>query len=457
MNKIFPFIAFVMIALVVITGCKKDDHTGYSTLEPVTGVTLTITPNFTSPVTLVEADSTFNYTVTMNQAQLVDVKLYVSVTATSATAGEDFDYLGSITIPAGGTTASGWIKIMQDDVFEEEETLTIEVGDATFANADLTPVSYSFTLQNYSEEDLQVTLAWEPSTDIYDTHGDLYTGDGLADMILTIYDVTGDSVFAQADGSTYEELILSHNIADGEYRVMASFYGVTDLGDQGSADLNLSVNAFQVGIQDNTLDFENVLNTVNNIDNTIYLAVIDKVGSTWTLSEFGGFTAAEIDFASAVWSDGLGDGWMSDYMYPNHVVIAGSTGEYTIEGICWEWMSDFWGETYTNTVAVDIVFNDDGTIVIPDQYYATTIYNDAPYDYNIYTDADATSTWNRFMTPVALTINYQMDQDGFLPAVYFGGSQYNDNTYFICDIVQTSVKGPRNISKPKKVNVKKPY
>ena len=74
----------------------------------------------------------------------------------------------------------------------------------------------------------------------------------------------------------------------------------------------------------------------------------------------------------------------------------------------------------------------------------TTEYDGAPYDYNIY----GTGTWNRMMKPASLEIHYQLDQDGFLPAIYYGGSAYNDNDYFLADIVAASAKGRTNPVSP---------
>lgn len=65
-------------------------------------------------------------------------------------------------------------------------------------------------------------------------------------------------------------------------------------------------------------------------------------------------------------------------MYANQVVIAGTTGNYTIDGINFGWMADWWGEVivsggtlvYTNPTAT--------TIDIPLQKYCKTTWNGAP-------------------------------------------------------------------------------
>ena len=450
MKKIKILSIFLML-IIAFAGCKKDDFTGHSTQVP-TNPTITVDLG-TIPTVIDGVTQKHKITLNMDVAQIVDVAVHITVLDGTATQDEDYSVPNVVTIAAGRTSASFEVTFIPDENYEPTETFKIQIGDERTANASINPVTQNYSIINYTENDLKVGLSWAAATDVYDVNGNLYDDDVLADMILTVYDVTGDSVLIEADGGTFEELILADSIADGEYRVLASFFGVEDLGDQGSVDLNLSVNAYQIGIQDATLSFDEALNTVANIDNTIYLTVIDKIGSTWTMTEFGGFTADELDFASATWNDGLGDGWMPDFMYPNQVVIAGTTGSYTIDGLSFGWMVDFWGETITTSTPVNITFSDDGSLEILFQYTMTTDYGGNPYDYDIYSES---GSWNRYMTPIALTIIYQLDQDGFIPAEYYGGTAYNENDYFIADIIQTGVK-KRSINKPKKVNVNKPY
>jgi hypothetical protein len=432
MKNILSLIAFVTIIGLIITGCKKeDDGTGYSTLVPVSGVTVTITPDFTSDVDIVEQDSVFTYTVSLNQAQLADVKLVVNVTGGTATAGEDFDYLGVITIPTGSTTASGWIKVMSDDIFEEQETFTIQVGDATTANVSLTPATYNFTLTNYTDGDFLVELSWDGG-EVFDVDGDPISATALADMRFLIFDDTF-TYLTEFDGSGFEGVNFLSTGPDATYYLAVAFYSVIDLGDQtGSGiDLDFFIDYQQNGIKAGSFVFPAGLNTVANIDNTLFLVSVTKAGNDWTISPFEGFKESDIDFAASTWN-GLDGAFFADETYPNEVVTAGTSGAYTIDGLNFGWMLDVWGETVTTSTPVTITFNDDGTLVIPDQYYMTTDYAGSPYDYNI----SGTGTWNQFLLPVAMVINYEMDQDGFLVANYWSSG----TDTFMADLVYGSAK-----------------
>jgi len=434
--KNIKILSIFLMLVIVFAGCKKkDDFTGHSQLVPTNP---TITVDFgTIPTVIDGVKQSHTVTLNMDVAQIVDVIVHITVLEEgTATQGEDFDVPSVVTIKAGRTSASFDVTFLPDEAYEETETFTIQVGDERTANAAITPVTQEFSMLNYTEDDLKVGLSWLSPDDIYDVNGEVYDATDLANMILTVYDITGDSVLIEADGDGLKELILSDTIADGNYRVYTSFKEAIDLGDQGGVDLDLSVSAYQIGIQDGSIGFEAALNTSSNINNTLHLTIINKAGNVWTMTEFEGFLASDLDFASAIWSDGLGDGWMPDFMLPNQVVLAGTSGSYTIDGLNFGWMVNVWGETVTTSTPVNITFADDGTLEILDQYYMTTDYAGDPYDYNI----SGTGTWNIKMTPIALEIHYEMDQDGFLLSEWGVANEYSDYPYFIADIIQSSSK-----------------
>jgi hypothetical protein len=75
-------------------------------------------------------------------------------------------------------------------------------------------------------------------------------------------------------------------------------------------------------------------------------------------------------------------------------------------------MENFWGETVINQVPVTMTIDGAGNITIPDQYIFTTLYDGAEYEYHIYgTGVLNTCDGN-------ITLNYEMDQDGFKVATY---------------------------------------
>lgn len=443
--KIFNKILIILIPAMVLFGCKKEDYTGHSSETPTSP---TITVDVSEVPTSAVSDltkSTYAINLTMDVAQIVDVKVHVTLDAENSTAtlGEDFSYDGSAVIEAGRTSATLYVSILSDEIAEDEETFTLTIGDQRTANATISPVDVTFKISNATNTSLVTSLSW--SSDVYDVTGNAIAPTDLADLVYSLVDKNTFEVILQEDGGSFESMILEDTLDDGDYLVMVSFYEAMDLGDQGGANLSLMLEFDQLGTQSGSLVAENALNTSSNLESQFFFAKITKAGSTWTVEDFEGFAASDLDFASDTWNDGLGDGWYPDYMYANQVVITGTTGSYQINGLGFAWMEGFWGETITDSTAVDITFSDDGTLEIADQYNMTTDYEGDPYDYNIY----GTGTWNRKMLPVALNIQYQLDQDGFLPAQYYGGSQYNENDYFLADIIAAGAKGKTRTVSPK--------
>lgn len=422
MKNLISFITFIIIMGLIITSCDDDDYTGYSTLKPVDGVTLTVTPSFTSSVTMVEKDSTFEYTLELSEAQAVDVKVYAYVTDATATEGGDFTYTGNITIPAGSTSAKGIISILSDDLMEETETFTIQIGNQTVANVTYTPVSFDFTINNYTEDNLDVEMSWD--TEVYDQYGDLIDPTDVADMILSIYNAS-DVLVAQADGGSFEHAVLSSTLADGSYYVVASFYAVEQYPDP--VDIDITLDFTKLGVFTTTLsnNYVGLLQT-NLCGVELQLAEIVKSGSSYTISE-NIVTEFGINNGTFVGNYGGEDG-LSDY-YAADVDIAVSGGDVTIVGLCDEWMVDWWGETITNQVPVVVTFNADGTLSIAEQYYITTDYAGDPYDYSI-----AGSGTYSLCDPISLHIEYDLNNttDGYWVGELLEG--YGYESYFTADL-----------------------
>ena len=140
----------------IIISCEEDQQVGASIQTP-SSPTIAIDLGFTNP-TLIEDDTEFTYTVSLSEVQIVDVKLHVSQVGGTASA-DDYEMTSLISIPAGYLSASGTIKILTDDLIEDTETLQVQIGSITTANAALTPVTTEFTILNYTDGDLVVDLA----------------------------------------------------------------------------------------------------------------------------------------------------------------------------------------------------------------------------------------------------------------------------------------------------------
>ena len=454
MKKI-NIITFFAALIIFMSGCEEEDYTGYSTLVPTNP---TITVDFGTIATVSDGlKSTHTVNLTMSEAQIVDVAVHVFVSAGDATEGADFTLsTGVVTINAGRTTGKFVVSVLPDELVEATETFDVTVGDERTANATIAPVTATFTITNATSDNLALSLSW--AGDAYETEtGDAIDATDIADMIFLVQDMSFATV-GGADGASFEDILLDQTLADGDYYLATAFYAAMD----ASIDLDFSLDYSQVGVQSGGFSYSGAMNTSANIDNTLYLAKLTKAGTTFTISEFEGFVASDIDFASSSWNDGAGDGCGYGGFFANEVVIAGTDGSYTIDGLNYAWMLNAWGETVKSSTPMGITFNNDGTLSVAEGAYMITLYDsdddgiDEEFTYRL---VNHNGTWNQYMLPVSLTINYDM-MDG---ADTEWGSWLYDNGYsstptFIADIIQGSSAKKRTVNTPNKpIENIKPY
>lgn len=270
--------------LFTITGlvysCDNEDFTGDSDLTPTNP---TVTIEFDSAVftrSFIEQDSTVTFTVTLSTTQVVDVAVYVIVTGGNATPGEDFTFTDRLVIPAYRTSASGEIKISADELTEETETFTIQVGDERTANASITPQTISFELMNEASDDLDLHLSWDVS-DVFNPDGSLISPTAMADLIFYVLESDG-TTFDSADGASFEDLTLDASAPDGDYTIAVGVYAFDS---PIEATIDLFFDATQTGVQSASVSYAGALTTTNCLSDIVYLATITKVGSTYTITE----------------------------------------------------------------------------------------------------------------------------------------------------------------------------
>ncbi len=95
--------------------------------------------------------------------------------------------------------------------------------------------------------------------------------------------------------------------------------------------------------------------------------------------------------------------------YDTQVVTTVVGGSLMIEGLNHAWMEDYWGETVTDQVALEMTMNEDGTLVIDRQYVMTTDWNGDPYRYEI----SGVGTWDNCVKSLYIeyTLYYEGDTD----------------------------------------------
>jgi hypothetical protein len=194
-----------MIVSIAVTSCNEDDFTGQSTMVPVIpfpGITITDLP---VNVIMEEKDTVMEFTFTVQDAQTVDIKLRMSVDpASTATEGEDFELSAtSVVIPAFTTTASFELEIFKDDTPEDDETIIINVGDASTANAEFEPRQMSIVLTNFRAETLDIEVDWNVPFPIYGDGTMLNTCEinpaFIPDIDPTVYTLPDLNFFSYSD------------------------------------------------------------------------------------------------------------------------------------------------------------------------------------------------------------------------------------------------------------------
>lgn len=410
-------VAMLATFILIAVGCDNEDYTGYSTLTPKSP-TISINPGFASPVTLVENDEKFEYTVTLSGPQIVDVKLTVSQVDGTASS-DDYEMTESIVIPAGTVSGKGSIKILSDDVIEDDETLKIQIGDETTANAALTPITVEFTIKNLTVDDLMIGLSWEPSTPTTDDTGTDIDPTVFADMRLLITDSPYTTIIDGADDAAFESYTMLGTMDNGEYLVVADFY---DAMATPVRDLDLTLDFEQLGVIDPySMEFPAALSTRSFCSNYYFvMAKITKSGTSYTIEEVG----EQSQFPVTHWSgtdaaDAFGD-WESQ------ITTTFDCDGDLIFGLNAEWILEVWGETIEEEGNVYYTIDDAGVITIDSQYVFTTLYDGDLYDYTV----KGTGIYDDSGDVPTMTIQYTLDQEGFSPSQYMYDNGYLDTPYF---------------------------
>jgi len=234
MNKFKKISLLSLLAIsTMFVGCNEDDNTGASTIMATPDVSGDITVPFAGVLNVNEADEeTFNFSVTIDKPQVVDIHLRVAQTAGTAVAGEDFEIPTEIVIPAYATTASGTVKILDDCEVEGMEDFTIQISDVATSNAKIKAKTMSFTVNNTLSTDLELAFNFNKSFSISGTAYTLCAAPVSYDMDFLVYEsdfVTDTGVYQAATGNCVEALTFNDAQfpVDGTYHI---FYNIYDDG-----------------------------------------------------------------------------------------------------------------------------------------------------------------------------------------------------------------------------------
>ncbi len=428
MKNILLKIAFTLSAFALIVSCDEDDLTGDSVLE-ATSPSLSVELGFANTETLVEQAASYPFTVRLSAVQVADVRVYLSQTGGTATAGADFVFPSSVTIPRGATSASGSIDILADDIPEDTETAIIKIATGLEANvASESSQTVTFNILNLTDGDLAVGLDWAAASLVTDNAGNEIDPHDLADLRLVISttpDNTGD--VGVADGSGSESFVLSSMEADGDYYIVADFY---DAQSDLPADLNLTLQFDQVGvINHQTHEFASALRTTDLCgDLYTVLAKVIKTGDSYAFEEIGEKSALDFSPYVGTWS---GEGiWNIYFGYTSDIVTSlDMDGNLLVNGVGFQWFEGWWGEVIVTNEPVMVTSFDScsGNFEIAEQFYLTATYNGVLQpEYSMSATGTITNEGGVISMQVFPTF-YQPDGYGTFSGPEFGGVPFEAN------------------------------
>lgn len=420
-NKILN-IGLALLAMVFVVACSDDDFTGASTLS-ATSPSLTVDLDFSNTETLVEDGSSYDFTVNLSEAQIANVVVYLTQTGGDATEGDDFTFPHTVTIPAGSTSASGTITILEDDLIEENESVVISIGTGNEANvASVSSETVTFNIGNLEVGELMAGLTWEASATTTTNSGEAIDATDLADLRLLLTEVpSNQDPFDTADGAGFESITLDADTPDGEYYLIADFYAAMDI----IRDLDLTLKFDQAGvINGDTYSFPAALTTANTEECYFFImAKVTKSGDSFTIENISESSVAVKSWSGVDVTDVDGE-------YSSHITTTRDCDGELIYGINQEWMQGFWGEEIVEEGKVYYTVAEDGTVTIEDQFIFTTVYNGNPYDYTI----TGTGTMETVDGVTTLMLSYNLDQEGFSPNQWAFENGYTDTENFIATV-----------------------
>lgn len=428
-NKLFSITCLFLVLFFMGSCDDGDDFTNHSQLDPVT-TSVTIKELPTETISLIEEEKSYTYEIELSNTQITDIVLYVSQTGGDAVEGEDFSFDHSITIPAGATKGAFTVSIHSDDLIEEVETFSLQIGDERTANAVVTPGVINFEISNFTSAGLTTDMSW--TTNASDVFGFDISDTDAADLMLVIIDAAEDTVIAVADGAAFESYGGWAGLPDGEYLIASDFYASANAGDfNGPVAVDIILEFNQPGvINAQRLILPGAMNTATApcYQQTV-LAQVIKTGETYEINEYS------VNWADAVDVSTLAGTWtgIDAEVYESQVTTSVSGDVLKITGLGFGWMEDFWGEEILESQEVEITFDpaNGGGIIIPEQTYMTTLYDGAEYGYTIV----GTGVVDICAEKPTLTVNFTMLQDGFDTAGWANANGYLSTPTFVADIV----------------------
>jgi len=215
MRKHFKYliIGLVLVAFGV-TGCDDDDVS--ATISPADYPVATFTTDFVGDV--IPENGSITYTITIDKP--IEYDLHFSIKYDGTVDEDDFEELEDAVIPAYSTSTDISINFLYDGVSEEEETMSIEIGEFNlgtryFLNPSTVNLKQELKVANLVNDPslLSIQFDWSNSEDI-----DIVTWSATDPM-----EGWGDGGATGAQPEMDESLLLSDPV--GTYYVNIMHWG----------------------------------------------------------------------------------------------------------------------------------------------------------------------------------------------------------------------------------------
>ena len=379
MKNILIKISFSILTFLLMFSCsEKDDYTGDSVLS-VSSPTLAVSLGFPNAQTLIEQEISYDFTVTISEIQAVDVVVHLEQTEGTATVNEDFSMPQSVKIERGALSASGKITIHEDEIMEDTETVTIQIGSGNEANlSGVSGQTVSFEIANLTEGDLVVGMSWAASSSVTDNYGNEIAAYDLANLRLLLADFPFTRIYDKANGTANETYILSEAAPDITYSFIADVHAAMS---EIPVDLDITLTFDQVGvINGQTHSFSTALNTTESCPTVNYvMATVTKSGNSYSIAEVGKKNSIDLNDVVGTWSGQAS--WFDIFGYTSEVITSMDVnGDLLINGLAFQWFKGWWDEVIISNTPVKITFNDGCTddFIIEEQPYIVSTWNGSP-------------------------------------------------------------------------------
>jgi hypothetical protein len=239
--------------------------------------------SLTGPGTVVEGETTTNYTVEISQAPVDDVTVTFSYTTTDAD-GNDYVQVADVVIAAGTTSTTFSIDTIDDNIAEGDEDYTVSID--TISNGGLEDVRASETENSVTTTITEESVPTDPDADTAYISlfgpGTVIEGETTTDYTVSISQAPVDDVTVtfnytttDADGNDYVA-VGSVTILAGETDATFTIDTVNDNIAEGDEDFTVSIDTITAGgLEDVRVSNNDSVTTTIEDNDTVEISIND--------------------------------------------------------------------------------------------------------------------------------------------------------------------------------------